>query len=284
MLNLGALDVIISLVVVLLVLSLVVQSIQQLVKKVLKLKSRTIESSLGDLLGKVVTPIGGAAAASAATAAPAPAPPRGAFRRLFGKARAEEGLVVEVIDELKSLGRRTLFNQPILDSIAKDDVVKVLTKIGASRLYPAYRQRFQEVEAAIAEVVQALDAAKSVALTGSTSAKLASVEGALAPLAYDLASLSDGQQVKATAVVGDLIGVRRVQMQSILATLGEVQDQVKQDIAAAQAAGQPTDGLTTVATALRAAADGLKRLGTGSRRRSRRSPPSSTRSTSGTTR
>ncbi len=282
---LGAMDVVISLVVVLLVLSLVVQSVQQLVKKVLKLKSRTIETSLADLLGRVVTPIGagvdpaaasGAAAGAAASGAAAGAvasdtarsaalgailPVRGAIRRLFTRAQAGDAIVQAVLGELKAMGRRSLFNNPMLDSIAKDDVVKVLTKIGARAMYPAFQQRFQELQDGLDAVIQALRAAQQQGLAGSGSAKLASLEQAFAPLVYDLAVLSQGGKVKATAVLGDLLKVRQVKMQGLFATLGEVQDQVQKDLAAARAAGQPTAGLETAAAALADAARLLRDLG-----------------------
>ena len=237
MVNIGALDVVISMVVVLILLSLVVQSFQQLVKKVLKLKSRTIESSLADLLGKVVTPIGGGGGGAAAAGT------------VPGKA-----LVAQVVDELKGLGRRSLFNSPMLDSIAKDDVLKVLTKIGAEAMYPKYQEKFLAIQQALDEVAKALGesqgaagAGQAAVLTGSSSAKLAALEQALAPLAHDLSALIDqGGMVKAKAVLGDLLNVRRVQMQDLFTLLGEVQDRVQADIAAAQAAGKDTAGLQAV--------------------------------------
>src|SRR6476659_1411837 len=103
MFNLGALDVVISLVVVLILLSLVVQSIQQFVKKVWKLKSRVLFRSLEDLLGKVVKTDAGAAGAGAGGGAPAPAPaPAGnsdslwaRLSRAFGRVRSSDAAVVE---------------------------------------------------------------------------------------------------------------------------------------------------------------------------------------------
>jgi len=269
MFNLGALDVVIALVVVLIVLSLVVQSLQQLVKKVLKLKSRTIQRSLEDLLDKVVTPIGAMEAGGAVTASNPPtkkiAGLGAAFRKLFGgpagKAAARGTIAAEVIDELKSLGRRSLFNNPMLDSIAKEDVVKVLAKIGAAKLYPAYQPKFQQVTDVLDATLQALEESGTAVLPGSASAKIAALQESLIPLVYDLTALSEGREVKASAVLGDLLNVRRVRLNDLFALLGEVQDRVQVELAAAQAAGQDTAGLQTVANALRKAADSLKQLG-----------------------
>jgi hypothetical protein len=269
MFNLGALDVVIALVVVLVVLSLVVQSVQQLVKKVLKLKSNTIQRSLEDLLGRVVTPI--AAAAPAAPAAQQPGNPpaavapaaglQGLLRRLFTRARPAETLATRVIAELGSLGRRSLFNKPMLDSIAKEDVQKVLTKIGAGAFYPDFQAKFQQLQAALDALTQVFETVRGAVLAGSASAKLAALEQALAPLRDDLAALRDGQGIKATAVLGDLLAVRRLRMADAFALLGEVQDRLQTELAAARAAGTDTAALQAAADALRDAADKLKQLG-----------------------
>src|SRR4051812_31978171 len=130
MFNLGALDVVISLVVVLIILSLVVQSIQQLVKKVWKLKSRVLLRSLEDLFGKLVKADVGAAGNGGAGNLPSPeAAPASTARsdslwarltRAFGRVHSADAMVTELVEELKLLGRRSLFNRPMLDSIAKN--------------------------------------------------------------------------------------------------------------------------------------------------------------------
>ncbi|MEA2604805.1 MAG: hypothetical protein QOF89_5797 [Acidobacteriota bacterium] len=261
MFNLGALDVIISLVVVLILLSLVVQSIQQFVKKVWKLKSRVLLRSLEDLLGKVVKADAGPAGnGSGSGTAPGKSDdglgPR--LARAFGRVRSTDTAVIELIEEFKVLGRRSLFNRPMLDSIAKDDVVKVLTRLGATKVY---QESFQEIQTALSAVVEALEAARTAALQGGASAKLASLQQAFTPLASDLQALMQGKGVLPTTVLTDLLNLRRVRMKDAFDLLADVQDRVHKDLAAAAAAGQDTAGLTAVDTALRNAAEKLKQLG-----------------------
>jgi hypothetical protein len=255
----GALNVVISLVVVIILLSLVVQSAQQFVKKLLKLKSKTIQSSLSDLLDTMVKPIPDAAAAAPGPAAGGPAPAAGGKGSQPAPARSE--LAGTVVDELKKLGRKTLFKNAMLDSIAKDDVLKVLTKIGASRLYPAFAARFQQVRDGLEKVVALLVDLQTRVAAGSASAKLGALQQLLAPLQHDLAALTEGQAIKATAVLGDLINLRQVKVQEVFGLLGEVQDLVKQDLAAASAAGRDTTVLAGIAKDLGDASTQLTALG-----------------------
>ena len=100
--NLKTLDTVIAMVIVLLILSLVVQSIQSIVKKWLRLKSRSLLNSLEDLFRYID--------AEAITKKPASA------------------LVTEIKEEFGKLGRVSLFKRPMIDSIAKEDLVKILGK------------------------------------------------------------------------------------------------------------------------------------------------------------
>jgi class 3 adenylate cyclase len=260
MFNLGALDVVISLVVVLIILSLVVQSIQQLVKKVWKLKSRVLLRSLEDLFGKLVKADVGAGNSAAPEAAPTSTARSNSLwarlTRAFGRVHSADAMVTELVEELKLLGRRSLFNRPMLDSIAKDDVVKVLTRLGATKIY---QESFQKIRTALDEVIATFEAARTVALQGGASARLASLQQSLTPLASDLEGLAQGSGVLPTTVLTDLLNLRRLRMQDAFNLLAEVQDRVQKDLAAA--AGQDTEGLKNVDAALRTAADKLKLLG-----------------------
>ena len=109
MIDLKTLDTVIAMVIVLMVLSLVVQSIQSLVKKLFKLKSRTILDSLDDLFKYVDS------------------------QKILEKSSAQ--LVSEIKGEFKKLGRVSfLLKKPMIDSLAKDDLIKILDKIGSGGL------------------------------------------------------------------------------------------------------------------------------------------------------
>ncbi|HJX89873.1 MAG TPA: hypothetical protein VJ372_05215 [Pyrinomonadaceae bacterium] len=109
MTDLKAVDTIIAMVIVLLVLSLIVQSIQSLVKKFLKIKSRSIIGSLDDLFEYVDT------------------------QALGSKAPAE--LVEKIKGEFKKIGRVSLiFRRPVVESISKADLVKILEKVESQQV------------------------------------------------------------------------------------------------------------------------------------------------------
>jgi hypothetical protein len=117
---LGTLDTIISIVIVLLVLSLIVQSIQSVIKKLLKLKSNVVFDSLQDLFKYIDT------------------------EKLVGK--TPQQLVDEVTEEFKKLGRVSLIRKnPMLDSIAKGDLQKILEKLYADKLRPQVENWFDTV-------------------------------------------------------------------------------------------------------------------------------------------
>jgi hypothetical protein len=120
MFDIGALDTIIAIVIVLLVLSLIVQSIQSLIKKLLKMKSGVVFDSMEDLFAFIDT------------------------EKLVGKKPKE--LVAQVTDEFKALGRVSLvLKNPVLDSIAKGDLQKILEKLHGDKLKDQVENWFDTV-------------------------------------------------------------------------------------------------------------------------------------------
>lgn len=117
---LATLDTIIAMVIVLLVLSLIVQSIQSLIKKLLKLKSSVVFDSMQDLFKYIDT------------------------EKLVGT--TPQKLVDEVTEEFKKLGRVSLVRKnPMLDSIAKGDLQKILEKLYGDKLRPHVENWFDTV-------------------------------------------------------------------------------------------------------------------------------------------
>lgn len=120
MTDLKTLDTIIAMVVVLLVLSLIVQSIQSIVKKYAKLKSRSILDSLDDLFAYVDS------------------------KALVAKEPAQ--LVEEVKKEFAKLGRVSFIKKnPMVDSIAKADLAKILEKMESKKLADEVEKWFDTV-------------------------------------------------------------------------------------------------------------------------------------------
>jgi hypothetical protein len=217
--DLAILDVLIAMVIVILVLSLVVQSVQTVTKKVFKLKSHSILNSLEDLFET----IGSRQAAEGADAA---------------KAKTEQAaqLVKDVTDKLKEMGRKSLFGNPMLDSLAKGDLLKVLTRVKAEDLLPGAVGNFQTVLAGITELKAEVKRIETSLLTGEASAKFAAMQGAIMPLIHDLEALARGGNIDPAVFFGDLYRLRQMKAAEVLTILGEVQQGVSKDLTAAQTA------------------------------------------------
>lgn len=212
--DLSILNTLIAMVIVILVLSLIVQSIQTLVKKLLKLKSRTILNSLEDLFQTITQNPGGAA------------PP----------ARAPQQLVEDVTDRLKQMGRETLFGRPMLDSLAKGDLLKVLTRVEAENLLPGAVSKFQDVLSAIGELKRLLEEVAKGPLGGDASAKFAALQASVMPLVNDIEALATGDKLNPRVLLGDLYNLRQIKATEVLGILGQIQQKVGDDLQASGAA------------------------------------------------
>lgn len=217
--NLGVLDVLIAMVVVVLVLSLVVQSIQTLIKKVLKLKSTSIRHSLEDLFETITNKP--AAAGTAAAGRPSKTP---------------KELVDEVTARLKDMGRKTLFGRPMLDSVAKGDLLKVLTRVKAEDLLPGAVGNFQTVLAGIHELKEEIGKIDANLLNGEASARFAAMQGSIMPLLHDLEALASRGSIDPAVFFGDLYKLRQLKAADVLDILGQVQQAVSKDLSTAKAA------------------------------------------------
>jgi len=116
--TLSTLDAVIAIVIVLLVLSLIVQAIQTIVKKVFKIKSGTLLNSVEDLFRYI---------------------------DISSTGKTPRGLVKEVTAELKKLGRVSFHGNLMIDSIARDDLVKILRKLGYDDVVPKVEAWFETV-------------------------------------------------------------------------------------------------------------------------------------------
>jgi len=116
--TLSTLDTVIAIVIILLVLSLIVQAIQTLIKKLFKIKSGTLLNSLEDLFRYI---------------------------DISATGKSPKGLVKEVTAELKKLGRVSFRGNLMIDSIARDDLIKILRKLGYDDLVPKVEAWFETV-------------------------------------------------------------------------------------------------------------------------------------------
>lgn len=235
--DLSILNTLIAMVIVILVLSLIVQSIQTFIKKFFKLKSRTILSSLEDLF-QTITQNSNEGDATGANS---------------GKAQQ---LVREVTDELRKMGRETLRGRLMLDSLAKGDLLKVLTRVEAEKLLPGAVGKFDAVLTTIRTLTDELKSINATLLEGDASAKFAAMQSSLLPLIDDIEGLVSGATINPKVLLGDLNRLRQIKTADVLSLLGEVQKKVGEDLAAARKAGAPGDEITT----LEGVSNGLKRI------------------------
>lgn len=175
--NLGVLNTIIAVVIVLLVLSLIVQAIQGFVKKLLKLKSRQIVESLEDLYEQAL--------ANTTVSRPASGVGENPFAiakavvkkwlkavqlfisRLLRLKSAGAGTPVsrspaqqftdKIVGEFTAIGRSSKWGNPVLDSLSKEDLLKIMAKLESEGFVPDYVTKFQTMVDELNELKKAID-------------------------------------------------------------------------------------------------------------------------------
>lgn len=259
MLNLDTLDTLIAIVITLLVLSLIVQSLQSLIKKLFKLKSRQLEESLIDLFENVLeeTP---------QTADRLRIPTLRLFTKHPSKKTSPEVRAVydAVQREFKEIGRVSARGKWMLDSISKEDLMKVLRKIAPDSLMPDTIKNLQATYAQLTTLKTAIANVQTGLLSGESSAKFAKMQETLAPLVNDIDSLFKGGTLGANVLLADILNLRELKLGEVFDLLGEVQKTVASNLAAAQAGGASgtatTAALTTLDASLKSVAAALTGL------------------------
>lgn len=262
--DLGILNTIIAMVIVLLVMSLLVQSVQMLLKKILKLKSKQIEDSLKDLFDQAIaeaTPRQQAADGNNPAADPASG--AGAVTGIFNRARiaivgrtdvasaGAENFTRKVLDEFKKIGRVTKYGTPVLESLSKEDLFKVMAKFESEEFFPDYAERFKEVCKQIITLRTAVETISgNEALRGSASAKLAQIRAVMAPIFNNVEAILDGEQVRPKVLFADLLRLRQLDINGVLNLLDEAQKAITEERAVAAKAGQDLAPLDAISKAL----------------------------------
>lgn len=235
--DLGILNTVIALVIVLLVLSLLVQSVQTFVKKLLKMKSRQIADSLVDLYEQAiggVTPTPAAqAAAGTTTASGANGQPR---------LSAAEQFRDRVLEQFKNIGRKTAFGRPVLDSLSKQDLFKVMGKLELEEFFPEYVAKFQllcDHVVALRKVIE--DLSNNEKLRGAASSKLAEIRAILAPIFTNVEAVLQGTQIKPKVLFADLLRLGRLNVRDVLNLVDEAQVAITQEKEAAVQANEAAE-------------------------------------------
>jgi hypothetical protein len=264
----------IAIVVVILILSLVVQSVQSAVKKLFKIKSRQIEESLVDLLRNVLNK---------------PPAQLSWFGRLIDHSpvsrivffwrpdKAEQagvaGIYNDIMKGFANVGRLAQSGKQMLDSIAKEDLLKILEKVPITGVLPNFGPGVVNAFIHIKNLERDLQNQKTAALAGpasgqfaSMSAEYASIEVALRPLFNDVQSIIDANKVPVPGyppaaplpagttapplLVRDLMALRVIKIEDVLKLLGEVQDKLRAASATVPAGDPAGPALANLAAGL----------------------------------
>lgn len=241
--NLGILNTIIAMAIVLLVLSLLVQSIQMFLKKLLKLKSRQLVESLEDLYEQALGESTGGEDEKGTTVAKNAKSPAKQFTET-------------ILGEFKSIGRESKWGSAVLDSLSKEDLLKIMAKLESESFVPGYVTKFQEMYDELDRLKQAIEKlASNAKLTGASSAKLAEIRVVLAPIFNDVQSILDDKgKVKTKVIFGDLLRLGKLKLSSVPELLNDAQQAITQEI---DVAGK---GDPALATDLRAFSKELARI------------------------
>jgi hypothetical protein len=263
--NLDALDTAIAVVIVLLLLSLIVQSVQGLLKKLFKIKSRQLEQSLVDLFRQVLASPSQEATESAADRATERLRKSPMLQLLIPRAKhpSEQAggdvktLYQAVMVKFREIGRVSQAGNHMLDSISKEDLIKILRSVAPSVLLPNLvadlRGACQQINA-LNDALAAIDISH---LDGEASAKFAAMHEALAPVLSDMQCIMANKELKPELLLGDVMNLRQIKLDDVLKLLGEVQKKVEADIASAPNNPTRLTNLTKVATGLRTIAGAI---------------------------
>jgi Na+-transporting methylmalonyl-CoA/oxaloacetate decarboxylase gamma subunit len=221
--NLGILNTVIAMVIVFLVLSLLVQSVQMFVKKILKLKSRQIVGSLEDLYEQAIETTAVAPATTATT----------------GQKSSAKQFTDKVVGEFTKIGRVSYFGNPVLDSLSKEDLFKIMAKLESENFVPDYVKRFQDLCNELNTLRTAIETlAAHEVVKGAASAKLAEVRGVLAPVFNDVQSIVDASNtVRPRVLFGDLLRLGKLNPLGVLKLLNEAQNAITSEIEVASKTG-----------------------------------------------
>jgi len=229
--NLGTLNTIIALVVVLLVLSLIVQSIQTGLKKLLQLKSKQIVESIKDLYDQAIS------SGPRPDAKPASNLLAKVWFLIKGTKRPASNEAKEfsdaVLDQFKNIGRVNRYGKVVLDSLAKDDLLKILAKLELKApFFSGELDKFTKLCTEISNLSKSITIlTQNQELAASVSAQISKIRGVFAPLLDDVQALVDNNnQVNPKVVFGDLLQLSTLDINSVLDLVAETKKAVDAEI------------------------------------------------------
>jgi hypothetical protein len=224
--NLTILDNVIAVVLVILSLSLVVQSIQGFLKKLFKIKSRQLEQSLVDLFRVAIGTPGEKIQVRMPILQVRSGP--------AGLPAADSGHEVRVLYDavtggFQEIGRVAASGKSIMDSVSKEDLLKVLQRVNPASVMPGKAQDLQRACKAVFELGTVLDETRALVSDSAVAAKLAVIQEQFTPLLNDVKRIFDGQAIASTVIVGDLVNLRGLRTAEVLEVVAAGETKVIED-------------------------------------------------------
>jgi len=142
----------------------------------------------------------------------------------------------DVMKEFQEIGRTAASSKRMLDSISKEDLMKVLQRVAPNRLLPNFIEQLKNVCDEFISLIAALKEAEVILpmLEGEAGVKFAKLRESLAPLFNDLQLFFKGDgSFKPDLLLGDVTNLRAIKLSEAMDLLGEVQQKVDAALAAA---------------------------------------------------
>jgi hypothetical protein len=141
------------------------------------------------------------------------------------------------MNEFKKIGRVAASRRLMFESISKEDLMKVLRKVGPDKLRPTFITELETACKQFSCLKKTIEAVKPENLRGDASAKFAKMQEALAPLLSDIECFfkSDDNGNKTfnkKLLLADILNLRQIKTGDVLELLGEVQKKVHEDLVA----------------------------------------------------
>ena len=117
-----------------------------------------------------------------------------------------------------------MLGRPVLDSLSKEDLFKVIGKLESEDFFPDYIAKFQVLCDRISDLRKAIeDITSNTALRGSASTKIAEIRSILAPIFNNVTSILNGTQVKPKVLFADLLRLGKLDVHGLLKLVDEAQ-------------------------------------------------------------
>lgn len=146
--------------------------------------------------------------------------------------QAEE-LFNDVMKGFREIGRVSASSKRMLNSISKEDLMKVLQRVGLSRMLPPSIMRLREACDIFTSLEQVMETAAAIihTLDGETGVKFAKLQTMLAPLLNDLRSFfKEDKSFNPDLLMADVLNLRGVKLGEVLDLLGAVQQNVDAEL------------------------------------------------------